>query len=353
MANNGITILPPAHFYGDSAVDTLTSTTFYREVLARMRKDATVNNDKKKINFIVEHLRSDAYDWYENVSRTASGDPLNIFADFQKAFCSRFDVESLATDQRLNTRDVDRMRTTEPLDGYFDRIATYFNSRVPVRSHIPEERITEARTKFREKHADADAATRTLWRTEMEEVAQAAIIKYTDTIIRNIWMNGMHAQFKTVALAMDDPDKETKNIISAMKRRFPSSRLSNAKNVAPTVSNENKVAAVEEAVEEVEGEDQQDDGVAAMKATGTRPKTFNKKGKKNGFKCNHCGLKGHKEADCRKKQAGLPKVNATSDNRTGQNSMDPALEAYIRQLMLKEKMAGSAIAMGNDSVPNF
>ena len=64
MANNAVTILPPTHFYGDSAVDTLTSTTFYREILARMRKDANVNTDKKKINFLVEHLRGDAYDWY-------------------------------------------------------------------------------------------------------------------------------------------------------------------------------------------------------------------------------------------------------------------------------------------------
>ena len=359
MANNAVTILPPTHFYGDAAVDTLTPTTFYREILARMRKDQTIVTDARKIAFVVEHLRGDAYDWYENITRTVSGNPLNVFADFQKGFCTRFDVESLSVEHGFDTSDINKMRTTEPLDGYYDRIACYFNNRLPIQKHIKGTNIEKAVTTLRETHPECTGVQRTAWREQLTKVAEESIVGYTDQLIRHIWIRGMHPQFRSVAMTMDDPEKETRVILAAMKRRFPNSRLSNAKNV-PAGTPKQRVAEV---AEENAEEDQQSEEVAALTKTGAKKKQGRAKtiaaDKKKIGKCNHCGIWGHKAENCRKKAGGIPPAAKIFATNTSTGAQAPQIDSeMINQLALAVGKVlvgqpGAASAVGTGQRQNF
>ena len=331
-----VTILPPTFFHGDPAIDTLTATTFYREIKARMVKEETINTDAKRIAYVVEHLRDDAWDWWENITRTTAGKPLEVFKDFEKGFCSFFDVTSLNVNKGLDTREVDRQRTTEHIHGYYNRVAAYFNNRLPITNYISERDLEEKMTAYRQRHPEATVAQCALHREDLKTTAETALLGVTDALIRKMWVTGLHPQFKQTALTMDDPDKSTINMLDAMRRRFPNSRLSSARNVAPG-EQKTKKAAVAAIKEDNLLEDDEDDGeVAAFKTYGgARGKNVKKNGQKKGksdsakgakntkdFRCNYCGIFGHREAMCRKKNA---QVNASAQNKAPQRNNVSAL----------------------------
>ena len=364
---NKVTILPPTFFHGDQAVDTLSPTTFYREIRARMLKDTEINTDRKKIAFVVEHLRDDAWDWWENITRTTAGDPINVFRDFEKGFCNFFDVDSLNVDKGFNTRDIDRMRTTEPIHGYYNRVAAYFNNRLPVQNSVPENKIDARCRAYALRHPESTVQQKEAFRKDIEDSVQEALLDITEKLIRKMWVEGLHPQFKQTALTMDDPEKTTITMLAAMKRRFPNSRLSAAKNVAPGDMKTKKTAAVA-AIEEdtiieeditIE-EDAEDDGeVAAFKAYGgARQKTakktgYSKKGKSankdynKDFKCNYCGIYGHIENKCRKKlaQNANQRINAqtTIAEAAANSNVDPD---YIIQALQSGRKPRTNAAVG-------
>ena len=358
MASNTVRVVPPIYFYGDDSVDNISPETFLREALNRMDADATINTDALRIKYIVGHLREQAHRWWQNITRSSKGDPLTVFDDFKQSFCRRFKIDSLRVSQVFRTKEINTQSKFEDIQSYHERVAGYFNDKMPIKRYTedPTTAFNTALAGVEQITQVQRTAIRAAWATQSEKVAKSIF----DNMIKQIWMEGLHSQFRNAATQLDAPNKEMVDLLIALDLRFPESRLQKpAKRSA-----NHRINAIEDTNNDEDlMDDMEDDDDEVCAIGGARPKREGPKKKqqgnkvkpsqatsgnsaKTGEKCSYCKFNGHTIDVCRKKarrDAQRTKVNGVEDNSTA--SQLAAMADAIRQIQIK---AGAANAIGHE-----
>ena len=364
MASNTVRVVPPIYFYGDDSVD-ISPETFLREALNRMDADAAINTDILRIKYIVSHLREKAHRWWQNITRSSKGDPLNSFEDFKQAFCRRFKIDSLRVSQVFRTKEINAQSKFEDIQSYHERVAGYFNDKMPIKrfTEAPTTAFQTALAAIGDTTPAQRAAIQTAWDTQSEMVAKSIF----DNMIKQIWMEGLHEQFRNAAVQLDAPDKEMVDLLIALDLRFPDSRLQKP----PKRIANSKINAVEDTAGNETTEEQDDDEeICAVsrgrpKKKGQMNKTQATKGKppanppgtnsSTTDKCAYCKFAGHTIDVCRKKarrEGQRTRINGVDDQSTATQLASTATQLAamaeaIRQIQLK---TGAATAIGNNGI---